>query len=76
MKYKHIDLTMALDEIYEQVKKGEMEIVSISAEPNLQPRYLTDDLKETKRKNKLEYYEYNLTLRKYNERNKNNETNN
>lgn len=59
-----LDLYEMLREIYEQVKHGEMEIISISFEPHLQPRYLTDDLEETERKNKLEYYEYNLTFRK------------
>lgn len=60
-----LDLYEMLGEIYEQVKHGEMEIISISFEPHLQPRYLTDDLEETERKNKLEYYEYNLTFMKY-----------
>lgn len=72
MKY-NFDLYKTLEEIYEQVKHGEMEIISISIEPHLQPRYLTDDLEETERKNKLEYYEYNITFRKYNLGDKENE---
>lgn len=58
-----MNIEEVFDKIYEQVKCGKMEIVNISAEPHLQPRYLTDDLQETERKNKLEYYEYNITIR-------------
>lgn len=72
MKY-NFDLYETLEEIYEQVKHGEMEIVNILVEPHLQPRYLTDDLEEEERKNKLEYYEYNLTFRKYKRGDKENE---
>lgn len=72
MKY-NFDLYEMLEKIYEQVKHGKMEIVSISCEPHLQPRYLTDDLKETEKKDKLGYYEYNITFRKYNLRDKENE---
>lgn len=72
MKY-NFDLYETLEEIYEQVKHGEMEIINISIEPHLQPRYLADDLEETERKNKLEYYEYNITFRKYNLGDKENE---
>ena len=72
MKY-NFDLYEILEKIYEQVKHGKMEIVNISCEPHLQPRYLTDDLEETKKKDKLEYYEYNITFRKYNLGDKENE---
>lgn len=65
MKHNYIDLQVGLDEICKQVKCGKMKIISISCEPHLQPRYLTDNLKESERKNKLEYYEYNVTFRKY-----------
>lgn len=65
MKY-NFDLYETLEEIYEQVKHGEMEIINISIEPHLQQRYLTDDLEEKNRKDKLDFYEYNITFRKYN----------
>lgn len=64
MKY-NFDLYEILEEIYEQVKHGKMEIVNILCEPHLQPRYLTDSLEETERKDKLEYYEYNITFRQF-----------
>ena len=64
MKY-NFDLYEILEEIYEQVKHGKMEIVNIFYEPHLQSRYLTDSLEETERKDKLEYYEYNITLRQF-----------
>ena len=65
MKHNYIDLQEALKEICKQVKNGKMEIVNISCEPNIQPIYLTDSPEEVKRKEQLEYYEYNVTFRKY-----------
>lgn len=62
MKY-HIDLEEELEQLIRYVKEGKMEIESISFEPHLQPRYITDDIKETIRKDKLEYYEYIITIR-------------
>ena len=59
----YFDLDKEFERLVEYVKKGKMEIESISLVPHLQPRYLTDDLKETEIKNKLEYYEYNITIR-------------
>ena len=62
MKY-HIDLEEEVEQLIKYVKEGKMEIESISCEPHLQPRYITDDIKETERKDKLEYYEYTITIR-------------
>ena len=59
----YLDLNAQLEEILKYVKEGKMVVENISIEPHLQPRYITDDLKETERKNKLEYYEYNITIR-------------
>lgn len=63
--HHYIDLEEEFEQIAKYVKERKMEIESISLEPHLQPRYLTDDLQETERKNKLEYYEYNITIRDY-----------
>lgn len=59
------DLNEMLEEICEKVQHGKMEVINISFEPHIQPRYLTDSLEETERKDKLEYYEYNITLRQF-----------
>lgn len=59
----YIDLDKELEQLVKYIKEGKMKVESISCEPHLQPRYLTDDLKETQRKNKLEYYEYIITIR-------------
>ena len=58
----YIDLDKELEQLIKLVKEGKMEVQSISCEPHLQPRYITDDLQETIRKDKLEYYEYNITI--------------
>lgn len=65
MKHNYIDLQVELDEMCKQVKCGKMEIIGISCEPYLQPIYLTDSPEEVKRKEQLEFYEYNVTFRKY-----------
>ena len=62
MKY-HIDLEENFEQLVKYVKEGKLKVESISCEPHLQPRYITDDIKETERKNKLEYYEYIITIR-------------
>lgn len=62
MKY-HIDLEENFEQLVKYVKEGKLKVESISVEPHLQPRYITDDIKETERKNKLEYYEYTITIR-------------
>lgn len=59
----YINLEEQLEQLIKLVKEGKMRIESISLEPHLQPRYLTDDLKERERKNKLEYYEYTIVIR-------------
>lgn len=59
----YIDLDKEFEQLVKYVKEGKLEVESISFEPHLQPRYLTDDLKETERKDKLEYYEYIITIR-------------
>lgn len=59
----YLDLTKEFEQLVKLIKKGKMIVENISCEPHLQPRYLTDDLKETKRKDKLEYYEYTITIR-------------
>ena len=66
MKY-YLDLTEGLEELVKNVKEGKMIVENISCEPYLQPRYITDDLEETERKNKLEYYEYTITIRELKE---------
>lgn len=58
----YIDLDKELENLIKLVKEGKMKVQSISCEPHLQPRYITDDLQETIRKDKLEYYEYNITI--------------
>ena len=60
----YIDLDKELEQLIKYVKEGKMRVESISCIPNLQPRYITDDIKETKRKDKLEYCEYIITIRK------------
>lgn len=62
MMKHYIDLDEELEQLIKLVKEGKMKIQSISCEPHLQPRYITDDLQETIRKDKLEYYEYNITI--------------
>lgn len=62
MMKHYIDLDEELEQLIKLVKEGKMKIQSISCEPHLQPRYITDELQETQRKNKLEYYEYNITI--------------
>lgn len=59
----YIDIDEDFKQLVKLVEEGKMRVESISCEPHLQPRYLTDDLEETERKNKLEYYEYNITIR-------------
>lgn len=44
-------------------REGKLIVENISLEPHLQPRYLIDDLEQTEIKNKLEYYEYKITIR-------------
>lgn len=62
MMKHYINLDKELENLMKLVKEGKMKVQSISCEPHLQPRYMTDDLQETIRKNKLEYYEYNITI--------------
>lgn len=62
MKYC-IDLDENFKQLVKLVEEGKMRVESISLEPHLQPRYLTDDLEETERKNKLEYYEYIVVIK-------------
>ena len=62
-KKYYLDLTEGLEELVKNVKEGKMIVENISCEPHLQPRYITDDLEETERKNKLEYYEYTIIIR-------------
>ena len=60
----NVDLDLEkLEQLIKYVKEGKMKVQSISLEPHLQPRYLTDDLQETIRKDKLEYYEYTIVIR-------------
>ena len=58
-----IDLNEVFEELVQLIKEGKLIVENISLEPHLQPRYLIDDLEETERKNKLEYYEYKITIR-------------
>lgn len=58
----YIDLDENFKQLVKLVEEGKLRVESISLEPHLQPRYLTDDLQETERKNKLEYYEYKITI--------------
>lgn len=62
MMKHYIDLNNSLEQFVKYVKEGKMKVINISCEPHLQPRYLTDDLKETEKKDKLEYCEYNITI--------------
>ncbi len=62
MMKHYIDLDKELEILIKLVKEGKMKVQSISCEPHLQPRYIIDDLQETIRKEKLEYYEYNITI--------------
>lgn len=62
-KKYYLDLIEGLEELVKNVKEGKMIVENISCEPHLQPRYITDDLEETERKNKLEYCEYTITIR-------------
>lgn len=62
MKFS-IDLVENFKQLVKQVEEGKMHVESISMIPYLQPRYITDDLKETERKNKVDYYEYTITIR-------------
>lgn len=57
-----IDLNKAFEELVQLIREGKLIVENISVEPHLQPRYLTDDLEETERKDKLEYYEYKITI--------------
>ena len=58
----YIDLDKEFENLIKLVKEGKMKVQNISCELHLQPRYITDDLQETIRKDKLEYYEYNITI--------------
>ena len=58
-----IDLNEVFEELVQLIKEGKFIVKDISLEPHLQPRYLTDDLEETERKDKLEYYEYKITIK-------------
>lgn len=60
-----IDKKEIIKELFEQIKNGEIEVINISFEPHLEQIYLTDDLRKKERKSKLEYYDYNIVLRKY-----------
>lgn len=62
-KYINYTLDKELEKLLKLVKERKLIVESVLVEPHLQPRYLTDDLQETERKNKLEYYEYHITLR-------------
>ena len=59
----YIDLEENFEQIVKLVKERKLMVESISFTPHLQPRYLTDDLQETERKNKLEYYEYTIVIK-------------
>lgn len=58
-----IDLNKEFEELVQLIREGKLIVENISLEPHLQPRYLIDDLEETEIKNKLEYYEYKITIR-------------
>lgn len=58
-----IDLNKSFEELVQLISEGKLIVENISCEPHLQPRYLIDDLEETERKDKLEYYEYKITIR-------------
>lgn len=58
-----IDLNKVFEELVQLIRERKLIVENISVEPYLQPRYLTDDLEETERKDKLEYYEYTITIR-------------
>ena len=58
-----IDLNEAFEGLVQPIREGKLIVENISCEPHLQPRYLIDDLEETERKDKLEYYEYKITIR-------------
>ena len=58
-----IYLNKAFEELVQLIREGKLIVENISLEPHLQPRYLTDDLEETEIKDKLEYYEYKITIR-------------
>lgn len=61
--YIDFDLDKEFEQLIKYVKEGKMKVESISCITNLQPRYITDDIKETERKDKLECYEYTITIR-------------
>lgn len=63
MMKHYIDLDEELERLIKLVKEGKMKVQSISYEPHLQPRYITDDLQETIRKDKLEYCEYTIVIK-------------
>ena len=58
-----IDLNKSFEELVQLIREGKLIVEDISLEPHLQPRYLTDDLEESERKDKLEYCEYKITIR-------------
>ena len=58
-----IYLNKAFEELVQLIREGKLIVEDISLEPHLQPRYLTDDLEESERKDKLEYCEYKITIR-------------
>ena len=58
-----IDLNKAFEELVQLIREGKLIVKNILLEHHLQPRYLIDDLEETERKDKLEYYEYKITIR-------------
>ena len=58
-----INLNKAFEELVQLIRERKLIIENISLEPHLQPRYLIDDLEESERKDKLEYYEYKITIR-------------
>lgn len=59
----YVDLSQTFEQLVKLVKENKIEVQTISCEPHLQHRYITDDLKETERKDKLEYYEYHIILK-------------
>ena len=58
-----IDLNEAFEGLVQLIREGKLIVENISCEPHLQPRYLIEDLEETERNDKLEYYEYKITIR-------------
>ena len=58
-----IDLNEAFEGLVQLIREGKLIVENISCEPHLQPRYLKEDLEETERKDKLEYYGYKITIR-------------